>query len=116
VAREALNQSRRPIYLSLNAGNPLIQKLAALDRSDATVQEVMVGVYNSASLYAQNLLTQANSNAMHGHVVSLLDHVLNYHDRTEKIEQTLQQERRQMLELRQQQAEAMPQQPDSNSR
>jgi hypothetical protein len=43
VAKEALDRHKhRPLYLSLNAKNPLIRKLAAVDRNDKQVQELMV--------------------------------------------------------------------------
>lgn len=72
IAREALEQGRRrPRRLSLNAGNPLVRRLAAEDRRNPLVREVMLGVYHSALLYSHNLLTPSNAEAVHSHLVRL---------------------------------------------
>jgi molecular chaperone HtpG len=72
IAREALEQGRRrPQWLSLNADNPLVRRLASEDRRNALVREVMLGVYHSALLYSHNLLTQSNAEAIHDHLVRL---------------------------------------------
>ena len=72
IAREALEQGRRrPQSLSLNADNPLVRRLAAEDRRNELVREVMLGVYHSALLYSHNLLTQNNAEAIHDHIVRL---------------------------------------------
>ncbi|HEX8190696.1 MAG TPA: ATP-binding protein [Pyrinomonadaceae bacterium] len=72
IAREALEQGRRrPQRLSLNAENPLVRRLAAEDRRNPLVREVMLGVYHSALLYSHNLLTPSNAEAVHGHLVRL---------------------------------------------
>jgi molecular chaperone HtpG len=72
IAREALEQGRRrPRRLSLNAENPLVRRLAAEDRRNELVREVMLGVYHSALLYSHNLLTPSNAEAVHGHLVRL---------------------------------------------
>ena len=72
LAREALEQGRRrPRRLSLNASNPLVLRLAAEDRRNPLVREVMLGVYHSALLYSHNLLTPSNAEAVHSHLVRL---------------------------------------------
>ncbi|HYE16702.1 MAG TPA: ATP-binding protein [Pyrinomonadaceae bacterium] len=72
IAREALEQGRRrPQMLSLNADNPLVLRLAAEDRRNGLVREVMLGVYHSALLYSHNLLTQSSAEAIHDHLVCL---------------------------------------------
>ena len=73
LAREALEQGRRrrPQTLSLNADNPLVLRLAAEDRRNGLVREVMLGVYHSALLYSHNLLTQSSAEAIHDHLVRL---------------------------------------------
>ena len=113
IAREALEQSkRRPLYLSLNVANPLIQKLAEVDRKDVMVQEIMTGIYNSAILYSQNLLTQYNAEVIHGQFVRLFDRLIAHREEMRNVQQSLEQERRQMIELRQRQAEVTAKQPD----
>lgn len=72
IAREALEQGRRrPRRLSLNADNPLVRRLAAEDRRNPLVREVLLGVYHSALLYSHNLLTPSNAEAVHSHLVRL---------------------------------------------
>jgi molecular chaperone HtpG len=72
IAREALEQGRRrPRRLSLNAENLLVRRLAAEDRRNPLVREVMLGVYHSALLYSHNLLTPSNAEAVHSHLVRL---------------------------------------------
>jgi molecular chaperone HtpG len=72
IAREALEEGRRrPQSLSLNADNPLVQRLAVEDRRNELVREVMLGVYHSAMLYSHNMLTQNNAEAIHDHLVRL---------------------------------------------
>jgi molecular chaperone HtpG len=113
VAREALEQSRRrPLYLSLNAANGLIQKLAKLDRRDEMVREVMVGIYNSAVLYSHNLLTQHNAEIIHSQFVLLFDRLITHREEMMSVQQSLEETRRQMIELRQRQAEVTAKQPD----
>lgn len=47
VAREALKETGRPIYLTLNADNALVQKLVSMDRrNDKMINEVVLGIYN----------------------------------------------------------------------
>jgi molecular chaperone HtpG len=81
IAREALEQSkRRPQYLSLNADNPLVQKLLVQDRRNEMVREIMLGVYNSALLYSHNMLTQNHAEAIHEQLVRLFEMILNDRD------------------------------------
>ena len=81
IAREALEQGRRrPQSLSLNADNPLVRRLAAEDRRNPLVREVMLGVYHSALLYSHNLLTQNNAEAIHDHLVRLCSMALEDSD------------------------------------
>ncbi|MDQ3817019.1 MAG: ATP-binding protein [Acidobacteriota bacterium] len=81
IAREMLEQRRgRPQYLSLNADNPLIEKLSRMDRSNGMVREIMLGIYNSALLYSQNMLTQSNAEAIHGQLVRMFGMILDDRD------------------------------------
>ncbi|HEY0005808.1 MAG TPA: ATP-binding protein [Pyrinomonadaceae bacterium] len=82
IAREALEQSkRRPQFLSLNADNPLVQKLVLQNRRNALVREILLGIYNSALLYSHNMLTQTNAEAIHGQLVRLFDLILDDRDK-----------------------------------
>jgi Molecular chaperone, HSP90 family len=113
IAEEAIKQSnRRPLYLSLNATNPLIQKLADIDRRNDLVHEVMMGVYNSAILYSHNLLNQYSAEVMHGQFVRLFNCLVEHRETTVKLEKQLQEERRQKIELQKQQAEAIAKRPE----
>jgi hypothetical protein len=113
VAKEALEQSRRrPLYLSLNVANPLIQKLADIDRQEEQVREVMVGIYNSAILYSHNLLTQYNAEVIHGQFVLLFNRLISHQEEMKNVRKTLEGERRQLMELRQQQAEVKARRPE----
>ncbi|MEH2306657.1 heat shock protein Hsp90 family protein [Nostoc sp.] len=113
VAEEALKQNqRRPIHLSLNANNPLIQKLGNIERRSDLVQEVMMGVYNSAILYSHNLLNQYNAEVMHGQFVRLFNRLIEHQTQTLELEKELEAERRQKIELQKQQVETMAKRPD----
>lgn len=113
VTREALEHARRrPLYLSLNVANGLIQTLAAVDRQDEMVKEVMTGIYNSAILYSQNLLTQHNAEVIHGQFVRLFDRLIAHREEMTGIRQSLEQERRLMMEMRQKRAAISASQPD----
>jgi molecular chaperone HtpG len=81
IAREALEQGRRrPRRLLLNAGNPLVRRLAGEDRRNPLVREVMLGVYHSALLYSHNLLTQSSAEAIHSHLVRVFGMMLEDRD------------------------------------
>lgn len=113
VAEEALKQNqRRPIYLSLNANNPLIQNLAEIDRSSELVKEVMMGVYNSAILYSHNLLNEYNAEVMHGQFVRLFNRLIEHQAETLELAKDLEAERRQKIELQKQQVEITAKRPD----
>ena len=113
VAEEALKQNqRRPIYLSLNANNPLIQKLADIERRSNLVQEIMLGVYNSAILYSHNLLNQYNAEVMHGQFVRLFNRLIEHQAEALELEKELEAERRQKIELQKKQVETTAKRPD----
>jgi hypothetical protein len=113
IAQEALKHSqRRTVYLSLNANNSLIQNLGEVDRRGEVVEEAMLGIYNSAVLYAQNFLTQSNADVIHAQVVRILERLVAQRGQVANVTQMLEQERRQLLDLRQRQMEAIMKRPD----
>jgi molecular chaperone HtpG len=113
VAREALEQGRRkPLYLSLNAANALIQKLANVDRQEKLVREMIVGIYNSAVLYSHNLLTQENAEIIHRQFVLLFDRLINHYEEMRSVQQSLEEARRQMIEVRERQTEITAKRPE----
>jgi molecular chaperone HtpG len=112
VAREALKDSRRPLYLSLNADNSLIRKLADADRRDNAIQDIMLGIYNSAVLYSSNLLTQHNSDIIHSQIVRLFDLLINSREHINNLTRMLEDERGKLIEARQRQHEIAAKRPD----
>ena len=114
IAQEALQKSQqRPQYLSLNATNPLIQKLADLiDRHGEVAQEVMLGIYTSTFLYSQNLITLSNVEIIHGQFVRLLEKLTLSQETLRNLQRDVEEARRQSLELRQHQAQMAAGRPD----
>jgi len=115
ITEETLKQrKRRPIYLYLNSDNQLIQKLAEIDvnRHDRLVQNVMLGVYNSAILYSHNLLTQHNVEAMHKQFVELLIYSMDYRIENDSMRKILENERSKLNELLDHQAEQELERPE----
>jgi molecular chaperone HtpG len=100
-----LDEARRPLYLSLNAANEIIQRLADADqRNGRMIQDVMLGVYNSAVLHSHNLLTLENVGAIHSHMVKLVNQILLGQEQYGQLTKVLEQERHQLLALRETQA------------
>ncbi|MET0414732.1 MAG: ATP-binding protein [Actinoplanes sp.] len=113
LAQQALEQSRsRTLHLALNADSPIVQRLAGADAHDEMTHEVLIGLYNSAILYSRNLLNRQNSEVMHGQFVRLFDRVLTHRSELAALRQSLEQERRQLVELRRQHSEDAQQRPD----
>jgi HSP90 family molecular chaperone len=69
MAEEMLRLSRNAdMRMSINAGNPLIRTLAALieeRREDPDLVDLMLGIYNDAILYNQELMTPHNAQIFH---------------------------------------------------
>ena len=114
AAKEVLlDEARRPLYLSLNANNEIIQRLADLgQRASSMVQDVMVGIYNSAILHSHSLLNRENVGVIHSHMVRLANQILIDQEQYDQLTQLLEEERLQMLSLRQTQAAMEEQRPD----
>lgn len=109
VARQALDHTRhRPIYLQLNVLNPLVGKLAGMNSSEPTTRDLMYAMYTSAVLYSRNLLTHQNAEGIHRQFVRLCERTIEL----VKAQQTIEQERRHAIALREQQAAQVAKRPD----
>ncbi|MDA0243188.1 MAG: ATP-binding protein [Chloroflexi bacterium] len=79
MAREMMlmahNVSRRVI---LNAGNPMVRKLALQNFENQNVYEIMLGIYNSAILYNQELMTPQHARIFYEDFQRLLTRSLDY--------------------------------------
>ncbi|HJP93299.1 MAG TPA: ATP-binding protein [Pyrinomonadaceae bacterium] len=113
IVEEALKQEKnRPLYLDLNADNPLIQKLSSIDRQNEMVKEIMTGIYNCAVLHSHNLLTQHNTEVMHNQFVRLFERLIGSQDEMQRVQQSIEQERVQLRELLKKQADAVATRPE----
>lgn len=113
VVKDVLEQNiRRPLYLSLNVANSLIQALNDANRRHEAVREVMSGVFYGAMLNSLNLLNQRNAETMHSYLAGLLNRIMDYGQKIEEMQQTLERERGQLLEMNQQQARLRPPEPE----
>jgi HSP90 family molecular chaperone len=69
MAEEMLRLSRNAdMRMSINAGNPLVRTLAALIEEtpeDPDLTDLMLGIYNDAILYNQELMTPTNAQIFH---------------------------------------------------
>ena len=74
MIRMSRNADRR---MSINAANPLIQRVAGLlqtvGRDNKDVVELMLGIYNDAILYNQELMTPDNAKIFHQQFGRLMD-------------------------------------------
>lgn len=105
--------TKRPVYLLLNITNPLIQKLCKItDYKEKNIQQAIRGLYNSAILYSQHLLTKETAVTLHQHFVELVENLTDQVELISQLQGTMEQERRQMLEIRQQQAAMRADRPE----
>ncbi len=66
MAQEMMQHSRRSsLQLTINANNPLVKRLAAQNLEDPDIVEIMLGVYNNAIVYSQELMTPHNARVFH---------------------------------------------------
>jgi molecular chaperone HtpG len=106
IAAKALEETdSKPIYLNLNADNALIKKLRTIDRQNETVKEIMTGIFNCAMLHSHNLLTCHNTEVMHNQFVRLFERLISNHEKMLRMQQSVEEERLQLMELREQQLE-----------
>ena len=100
IATEVLQQARRrPLYLTINSANHLIQALADEDGTDGTMAELYLGLHNSAVLYSYNLLTEDNATLIHGQLVRFFETVLELRHRGSALQVALENERREVQSL-----------------
>jgi len=77
IAVEAYKSGRkRPIFLSLNANNPMIQYLAKSDSYKTINKEsrelIIMGLYNSTLLYSPEMLETQKAAEIHKYFIKLL--------------------------------------------
>jgi HSP90 family molecular chaperone len=109
VARQALDHTgHRPSYLQLNATNELVRELAGMSTEEPATRDLMYAMYTSAVLYARNLLTQQNSEAIHRQFLRLCARTIELVE----AKQTIEEERRQTMAFRDQQAASRATRPD----
>jgi len=113
IAAKALEQSStKPIFLNLNADNLLIKKLRDIDRQNEMVKEIMTGIFNCAMLHSHNLLTQHNTEVMHNQFVRLFERLIGSHEEMQRMQQSVEQERLQLIDLRKRQLEVGTDRPE----
>jgi molecular chaperone HtpG len=79
MAQEMLRMSRNSsMRLVLNAGNPMIRLLAQQNFEDPDVYNLMLGIYNSAILYNQELMTPQNARIFYEQFQKLINRSLDY--------------------------------------
>jgi molecular chaperone HtpG len=79
MAQEMMRMSRNSsLRLILNAGNPMIRLIAQQNFEDANVLSLMLGIYNSAILYNQELMTPQNARIFYEDFQRLLRVNLDY--------------------------------------
>jgi len=79
MAQEMVRLTRgASMKLTINANSPLIQRLALQDLEDKDVLSVMLGVYNNAILYNQELMTPENASIFHKQFQELMTRSLDY--------------------------------------
>jgi molecular chaperone HtpG len=79
MAEEMMHLARsESMRLTINAGNPFIQQLALQDPQQLEVQNLMMGAYNNAILYNQELMTPDNARIFHDQFAALLQRSLAY--------------------------------------
>lgn len=83
LAEMTAQQSRR---LTVNAGNPLIRRLARQNLADPEVQELMGGIYNNAILANRDLITPGDATVFHNQFQQLIDRSLDYLETRQELE------------------------------
>jgi hypothetical protein len=89
----------RPVQLTLNANNSLIQSLANHEAQlgSIDIQHLLVSIYNNALIYSRQL-DERNMSIVHDNVTSLMWHYLRILDEKADVTKALETERRQSLE------------------
>jgi molecular chaperone HtpG len=79
MAQEMLRMARNSsMRLVLNANNPMVRLLAQQDFEHADVINLMGGIYNSAILYNQELMTPQNARIFYEQYQDLMSRTLDY--------------------------------------
>lgn len=80
MAEEMMRMTRSAeMRMTINATNPLIRQLAALDNfEDSEVIDLMLCIYNDAILYNQELMTPSNAKVFHQQFGRLLQRSVDY--------------------------------------
>jgi hypothetical protein len=100
IRREVVKQaSRRPIYLSLNTRNPIVQQLAETEGYDSVAEDLLFDVFVSAILYARNIIPLDDPDIVHKRFLHLCQEVLEQRRQNLAIQKTIERERRQMSQL-----------------
>jgi molecular chaperone HtpG len=86
LAEMTAQQARR---LTINAGNPLIRRLARQNLTDPEVQKLMSGIYNNAVLANRELITPDAANIFHHQFQELMDRCLDYLETRQELDQAL---------------------------
>jgi len=78
MAEELLRTSRaaNAMRMTINASCPFIQNLAQQDFKEKAVQQLMLGVYNSAILYNAEMLTPRNAKIFHDQFGDFMENTL----------------------------------------
>jgi HSP90 family molecular chaperone len=64
------------LKLVINAANPLVRRLAALDLTHPSMGSLLLGLYHSALIHNTQLLTPATARQLHGHMEQLMGQML----------------------------------------
>jgi len=79
MAQEMMRMSRNSsLRLIINAGNPMVRLLAKQSFENPNVLDIMLGIYNSAILYNQELMTPQNARIFYEDFQKLLRRDLDY--------------------------------------
>lgn len=105
IADETFKSSRiKPIFLSVNASNPLIKKLPDLlsnrSRQDELIENVLLGICFSAIMYSGGALMPQNLDAINKHTSRLLAILLEEYEFNAKLNKTIEKERKEFNDLR----------------
>jgi molecular chaperone HtpG len=86
MAEEMLRLSTNAdMWMTINAANPLIRSLASLSTDDSDARDLLLGIYNDAILYNQDLLTAANARIFHEQFQRLLARGVDFVRQREEI-------------------------------
>jgi molecular chaperone HtpG len=64
------------LKLVINAANPLVRRLAALDSTHPSMGSLLLGLYHSALIHNTQLLTSTTARQLHGHMEQLMGQML----------------------------------------